>query len=139
MTCTIPTVLLSDWPAPDYKRLPVRRFHEHLHPSMSVTDHHFRREDREVLWRRIARHIEAHPEDLAIALENLDRWESLGRVHPGPIHEWRGRILAARESREHMRAFIDFLVAPNHDSEPLKSCSPFVGVPLPETNSPDPA
>lgn len=106
---------------------------------MSVTDHHFRREDREVLWRRIARHIDAQPGDLDIALENLDRWESLGRVHPGPIHEWRGRILAARESREHMRAFIDFLATPNHDSEPLKSCSPFVGVPLPETNSPNPA
>jgi hypothetical protein len=79
---------------------------------MSVTDHHFRREDREVMWRRIARHIDAHPGDLAIALDNLDRWESLGRVHPGPIHEWRGRILAARESREHLRALIDFLEIP---------------------------
>lgn len=91
------------------------------------------------MWRRIARHIDAHPGDLAIALDNLDRWESLVRVHPGPIHEWRGRILAARESREHLRALIDFLAAPNHDSEPLKSCSPFVGLPLPESAAPDPA
>jgi hypothetical protein len=79
---------------------------------MSVTDHHFRREDRDVMWRRIARHIDAHPGDLAIALDNLDRWESLGRVHPGPIHEWRGRILAARESREHLRALIESLEIP---------------------------
>ena len=106
---------------------------------MSTTDHHFLRENREVMWRRIASHIDAHPEDLAIALENLDRWELLGRVHPGPIHEWRERILAARESREHMRALIDFLAAPNHDSEPIKSCSPFVGLSLPDSAAPHPA
>lgn len=106
---------------------------------MSTTDHHFRREDRELRWRRIASHIDAHPGDLAIALENLDRWEALGRVHPGPIHEWRKRILAARESRQQMRALIDFLAASNHDSEPLKSCSPFTGLPLPEPATPHPA
>lgn len=103
---------------------------------MSATDHHFNREDREVLWRRIAGHIASHPADLSIVLENLDRWESLGRVHPGPIHEWRGRILAARESQEGMRELIDFLAAPNHDSEPIKSCSPFVGLPLAATPAP---
>lgn len=98
---------------------------------MKAEDHHFHREDREVMWRRIAEHVAAQPADLAIALENLDRWEALGRVHPGPIHDWRARILSAQESREGMLALVEFLAAPNHDSEPLKSCSPFVGLPLP--------
>ncbi len=106
---------------------------------MSTDDHHFLREDRTVFWQRVARHIEAHPEDLHIALENLDRWQALGRVHPGPIHEWRGRICAAQESRDGLRALIAFMAAPNHDSEPIKSCSPFVGLPLFESTQPDPA
>jgi len=93
-------------------------------------DHHFRREDRASRWQGIARHIEAHPEDLAIALENLDRWQALGRVHPGPIHDWRERIHAAQASEEGMRGLLKFMAEPNHDSEPIKSCSPFVGLPL---------
>jgi len=97
---------------------------------MSAADFHYLREDREILWRRIAAHIQRHPSDLSIALENLDRWEALGRVHPGPIHDWRNRILKARQSPGSMRELIDFLAAPNHDSEPIKSCSPFVGLPL---------
>lgn len=106
---------------------------------MSMSDHHFLREDRTVLWRRIASHIETHPEDLSIALENLDRWESLGRVHPGPIREWRRRILAARQSDEELQALVAFLGAPDHDSEPLKSCSPFVGLPISTQYFPKPA
>ena len=96
--------------------------------AVIADDHHFRREDRASLWRRIARHIETHPEDLAIAMENLDRWQALGRVHPGPIHDWRDRINAARASTEGMRALLQFMEEPNHDSEPIKSCSPFVGL-----------
>jgi hypothetical protein len=91
-------------------------------------DHHFRREDRTLRWQRIAMHIKAHPEDLTIALENLDRWQTLGRVHPGPIHDWRERIRAAQTSDEGMRALLQFMAEPNHDSEPIKSCSPFVGL-----------
>jgi hypothetical protein len=106
---------------------------------MSATDHHFLREDRTVLWRRIAKHIEAHPEDLSIALENLNRWETHGRVHPGPLHDWRKRILAARESAEALQALVAFLAAPNHDAEPLKSCSPFVGLPISPQAVPHPA
>lgn len=106
---------------------------------MSADDHHFQREDRTVLWQRIALHIEAHPENLSIALENLDRWQALGRVHPGPIHEWRKRILAAQESPAGMQVLIGFLAASNHDSEPIKSCSPFVGLPHFEAPDPHPA
>jgi hypothetical protein len=97
---------------------------------MSVDDHHFLREDRALHWRRIAQHIEVHPADLSIALENLDRWQTLGRVHPGPIHDWRNRILAAQNSPEGMRALLAFMAESNHDSEPIKSCSPFVGLTL---------
>lgn len=82
------------------------------------------------MWRRIAGHVERHPEDLSIALENMDRWETLGRVHPGPIQEWRARILAAQQSQAGMRELIEFLAAPNHDAELIKSCSPFVGLSL---------
>ena len=106
---------------------------------MSASDHFLLREDRTVLWVRIAKHIETQPEDLSIALENLTRWETLGRVHPGPLHEWRKRILAAQESDEALQALIAFLAAPNHDSEPLKSCSPFVGLPLTATAESHPA
>jgi len=93
-------------------------------------DHHFRREDRGAHWRRIAEHIKVHPHDLATALENLDRWQALGRVHPGPIHEWRRRIGAAQTSPEGMQDLLEFMKEPNHDAEPIKSCSPFVGLPM---------
>ena len=103
---------------------------------MILTDPHFRREDRASRWRRIAAHLKQHPEDLAIALENIERWLSLGRVHPGPIEEWRERIHAARRSPAAFADFIAFLAADNHDAQPLKSCSPFVGLPLVAPASP---
>ena len=97
---------------------------------MSIADHHLMREDRAQLWARISRHIEAQPEDLRIALDNLDRWEALGRVHTGPIKEWRRRIESALDDPQEFQEFLAFLAAPNHDSEPIKSCSPFVGLPM---------
>ena len=97
--------------------------------SISTTDdHHFRREDRVVRWQRIAAHIAAHPADLSIALENIDRWLTLGRVHPAPLLEWRDRIHAAQNSPEAFQDLVAFLAAPNHDSERIKSCSPFAGL-----------
>ncbi|MCX6867693.1 MAG: hypothetical protein NTV46_16035 [Verrucomicrobia bacterium] len=57
------------------------------------TDHHFRREDRTRRWQRISEQIEAHPADLLIALDNIERWLTLGRVNPAPLLEWRMRIL----------------------------------------------
>ena len=93
-----------------------------------MTDPHFEREERGDRWRRIASQVERDPECLEVALENLDRWEQWGRVHPGPLREWRRRILAAQSSRAEREALICFLAAPNHDEEPLKSCSPFVGI-----------
>jgi hypothetical protein len=69
-----------------------------------------------------------HPEDLTIALENIERWLRLGRVHAGPLHEWRRRIEVARGSAGEWEAFLAFLAEPNHDSERIKSCSPFAGL-----------
>ena len=98
-------------------------------PDNSMTDdHHFRRQDRGQHWRDLACHLAEHPDDLNVALANIERWLQLGRVHPGPILAWRERILAALESPAAMRGFLEFLTAPNHDSEPMKSCSPFVGI-----------
>ncbi len=97
---------------------------------MTVDDHHFRREDRALRWQRIAAHIAEHPEDLAIPVANCDRWLALGRVHPAPLLEWQRLIEAAQSSPKALHEFIQFLAAPNHDAEPLKSCSPFVGLPL---------
>ena len=91
-------------------------------------DHHFRREDRVLRWRRISAHIAEHPADLTIALDNIDRWLALGRVHPAPLLEWRDRIHAAQNSPDSLRDLVEFLAAPNHDSERIKSCSPFAGL-----------
>lgn len=99
---------------------------------MYPSDHHFRQVDRARQWQEIARHLAEHLEDLEIALANIERWLRLGRVHPAPILDWRQRILAARRSPGAMRGFLDFLAAPNHDAEPIKSCSPFVGMNLTE-------
>ncbi len=95
---------------------------------MSVSDHHFQREDRSLLWQRIAGHVATHPEVLVKALATLDRWEAWGRVHPAPIQEWRKRIHAAQANPTEFESLIAFLSAPNHDSEPIKSCSPFMGL-----------
>jgi hypothetical protein len=103
---------------------------------MTAEDHHFRREDRTLRWQRIAAHIEEHPENLAIPLANCERWLALGRVHPGPLLEWQRLIRIAQGSQEGMVDFISFLAAPNHDEQPLKSCSPFVGLPIVESPIP---
>ena len=103
---------------------------------MTADDHHFRREDRVVRWQRIAAHIAGHPEDLAIALANCDRWLAFGRVHPTPLLEWQQLIRAAQSSPEALSKFVQFLAAPNHDAQPLKSCSPFVGLPIGERSIP---
>lgn len=93
-------------------------------------DFHFRREDRTTRWRRIADHLSRNPGDMEIALENIERWLNWGRVNPGPILEWRARILAARSSEGNFREFIYALARDDCDSNPLKSCSPFAGLPF---------
>ena len=123
---------LSGRRAPDCLRHPgvASLFRSMDSPAPPPDDHHFRRGDRSPHWRRIADHLSDHPADLSIALENIQRWLALGRVHPVPLIEWRERIEKARHSDDAFRDLIDFLAAPNHDAEPLKSCSPFAGLPL---------
>ncbi|HUF61361.1 MAG TPA: hypothetical protein VMN36_04750 [Verrucomicrobiales bacterium] len=96
---------------------------------MNLPDPHFRCVDHAAHWRRIAGHLEGRPQDFEVALDNLDRWEQWGRTHPGPIGEWRKRIRAAQASETEFHRLLEFLREDNHDSEPLKSCSPFVGLP----------
>ncbi len=103
---------------------------------MTTDDHHFRREDRTVRWQRIASHLAAHPEDLAIPLANCRRWLAAGRVHPAPLLEWQRLIHTAQSSSAALHDFIQFLAAPNHDAQNLKSCSPFVGLPFREQTIP---
>jgi hypothetical protein len=93
-----------------------------------LDDHHFLREDRTTRWQRIAQLVSDNPKNLDIALENIECWLELGRVHPAPILDWKQRIQKAQQSPEAFSKFIDFLVEPNHDSFPIKSCSPFVGL-----------
>jgi hypothetical protein len=100
---------------------------------MIADDHHFLREDRAIRWRRIAFHVQNYPADLAIPLANIERWLALGRVHPAPLLDWRQRILQAQSSPAAMDDLIAFLAAPNHDEEPIKSCSPFVGISFDES------
>jgi len=107
-----------------------------LHPIL--TDPHFNREDRSQRWRRIAADAEAHPEWLAVALENLslwERWERRGRVHAEPILEWRRHIHAAQNDAAAFQNLLTYQREDNHNSEPLKSCSPLVGFP-PEPTPP---
>ncbi|MES2981654.1 MAG: hypothetical protein V4727_05010 [Verrucomicrobiota bacterium] len=93
-----------------------------------LDDHHFLREDRSIRWQRIAQMVSDNPKNLDIALENMDRWLNLGRVNPAPLLDWKQRIYEARQTPEAYAEFVNFLASPNHDSFPIKSCSPFVGL-----------
>ena len=96
-------------------------------------DFHLYRRDRREHWRDIAACIRAQPTVLSVALANSDRWLGRGRLHPGPLLEWRRTIIAAQSGPTELQQFLTYLEADNHDAEPLKSCSPFVG---PEFRSP---
>lgn len=96
-------------------------------------DHHFLREDRTLRWQRIAQLVDKNPSNLYIALENIQRWLTLGRVHPAPLLDWKQRIHQARQSPDDFAQFVSFLAAENHDSFAIKSCSPFVGLAPPQT------
>lgn len=91
-------------------------------------DFHFCRSDVATRWRQIASCVESDPLTLKVALENIRRWLSRGRLHPAPLIEWRRRIHEAQAGGEGMKQFLDFLRRDNADAEPIKSCSPFVGI-----------
>lgn len=102
---------------------------------MQHTNHHFRPRNAHSEWLALVAHLRQHPDDLQIALENIERWLAWGRTHPGPLRAWRGRIQSALESPANWESFLDWLACDNGDAEPLKGCSPFVGI-LPHAASP---
>jgi hypothetical protein len=94
---------------------------------MTLQDPHFIPKN-PARWRILADHLRTHPEEFATALENLDRWEQWGRTHHAPLRDWRQRILAAQTDPAARESLLAWLAADNEDAEPLKSCSPFVGI-----------
>lgn len=97
-------------------------------PMSELADPHLIPRDHAAHWRALADHLRSTPESFEIARENLDRWEQWGRTHPAALREWRGKIQRAFSSPAAMNAFLDWLAQDNAGAEPLKSCSPFVGV-----------
>lgn len=95
---------------------------------MILQDPHLFRPSRERLWQALAQRVKADPACLELPLANIERWLGQGRLQKGPLLEWRKRLEAARHSKLELVALTDWMAAPNHDSEPLKSCSPFPGL-----------
>ncbi len=80
------------------------------------------------MWNAIADRIQSDPDCLSLALDNIDRWLKSGRLHPAPLREWREMINEALSNTQKMILFLQYLREDNHDSEQLKSCSPFPGL-----------
>jgi len=95
---------------------------------MELSDPHLFRPDRSRLWNAFADRIEADPARLSLPLDNIERWLNLGRIQASPLLEWRRRLLLAQAEPESLASLIQWMRADNHDSEPLKSCSPFPGL-----------
>jgi hypothetical protein len=99
-----------------------------LFRNMDLADPHLFRPDRRRLWNALADRVEAAPECLALPLANIERWLARGRIQAAPLLEWRRRLEAAKADPHSFQALITWMRANNHDSEPLKSCSPFPGL-----------
>jgi hypothetical protein len=93
-----------------------------------LEDPHLFRPSRERLWQALARRVRRDPSCLELPLANIERWLLRGRLQAAPLLEWRRRLEGARRSEAELAALTDWMEAPNHDSEPLKSCSPFPGL-----------
>jgi hypothetical protein len=95
---------------------------------VSLQDPHLFRPDRSRLWNQIAHKLESSRESIDLPLANIERWLKQGRLHTSPLLDWRNRLTKARVSDEAFDSLLAFLRADNCDAEPLKSCSPFVGL-----------
>lgn len=95
---------------------------------MILQDPHLFRPSRERLWQALAQRVKADPRCLELPLANTERWLGQGRLQAAPLLEWRRRLEGAKRSMPELMALTEWMAAPNHDSEPLKSCSPFVGL-----------
>jgi len=96
--------------------------------KLMTDDFHLYRTGRWQKWQATAEYVRKHPESLEIPLANIERWLMQGRLHPAPLLEWRRRIRCAQSSPEEFTNLLAYLAANNFDSEPLKSCSPFIGM-----------
>lgn len=110
------------------KWLSGRDFMSRISLMVTLQDPHLFRPDRRQLWNQIALKLEGSRGSIQLPLENIERWLQRGRLHPGPLLEWRDRLIKAQISDEAWADFLDFLRADNCDAQPLKSCSPFVGL-----------
>jgi hypothetical protein len=110
------------------KWLSGRDFMFRINLMVTLQDPHLFRPDRRQLWNQIALKLEGSRGSIQLPLENIERWLQRGRLHPGPLLEWRDRLIKAQISDEAWADFLDFLRADNCDAQPLKSCSPFVGL-----------
>ena len=95
---------------------------------VTLQDPHLFRPDRRRLWNQIARKLESSRGSIDLPLANIERWLKQGRLHTSPLLDWRNRLTKAQTSDEAFNSLLAFLRADNNDAEPLKSCSPFVGL-----------
>jgi hypothetical protein len=100
---------------------------------MTATDHHLFRQDRAEHWGRISRVLRHEPQAMSWAMANIDRWLARGRLHPGPLQQWRQLLEAAQEGPTGLDALMDFIEETSVEAEQLRSCSPFVGGPFVST------
>ncbi len=102
---------------------------------MSASDFHCFRSDPLTRWRSIAKVLAEQPEAWGWAQANIERWLSQGRLHPGPLLEWRERLLQASQEQAKRDALLETLRHPPADAhqDQLRSCSPFVGGPFPKS------
>jgi len=95
-------------------------------------DFHCFRSDPVARWRGIAEALETNPAAWEWALTNIERWLAHGRLHPGPLMEWRQCLLESRHEPSKRDALLDALRHPpeNAHQDQLRSCSPFIGGPF---------
>jgi hypothetical protein len=96
--------------------------------AVILEDPHLCRPSRERLWQELAERVRRDPSSLDLPLANIERWLAQGRLQAAPLLEWRKRLEGARRSEMELAALTGWMEEPNHDSEPLKSCSPFPGL-----------
>lgn len=105
---------------------------------MSAPDFHLFRTDPQVRWQGIAAVLAMNTESWEWALSNIERWLAQGRLHPGPLLEWRQVLREAHDHEEARGKLLNQLrrAPANAHEEQLRSCSPFVGGPFRVTTSP---
>ncbi len=77
---------------------------------------------------KMADKIEADPVLLDIPLANVARWLAQDHSAPRRLEQWRGIILAARESPAGMAELLRLMRDNSEEAQHLKSFSPMVGI-----------